>query len=317
MYLVVILMMGTKTPLLTFCITLGFSLAYLWVYLFKKKQYKKIGLSLGVVVIGIASLLLILPKTNFYKNIETHLDFLGIHSLHEVFEKEEYIDHFIFSQRLTFFHDRALTYKESNLYQKLFGIGYLKNGNEDKQIEMDYFDIYYNYGLFGFLIYFITVLNVLYKVLEKKGKKSFERYMTEVSVLLMFFLAFFTGHIFTTPAVSFICILLILSLKEHKKKQILIIEKEPKEYLKELEEDYHLTRWIKKDNILSYLWFKILYFQSQDITIFQKEDKEYEKVASNKSIIVVERKKKNETNKKYVTKTEFLKNTDFYLKTSE
>ena len=35
-----------------------------------------------------------------------------------------------------------------------------------------------------------------------------ERYMTEASVVLIFFLAFFTGHIITTPSVSIICIML-------------------------------------------------------------------------------------------------------------
>ena len=41
-YLVVILMMGTKTPLLSLGITIGFTCLYLWINSFKKKQYKVI-----------------------------------------------------------------------------------------------------------------------------------------------------------------------------------------------------------------------------------------------------------------------------------
>ena len=52
-------------------------------------------------------------------------------------------------------------YRRSNIYQRLFGIGYLKNGQETKQIEMDYFDIFINHGLIGFSIILLIILYVL------------------------------------------------------------------------------------------------------------------------------------------------------------
>ena len=77
-YLTVILMVGTKTPLLTLSLTIGLGIAYYWIYSFRQKKYKNIFISLGAVIVGVAGVLLILPKTNFYKNIETHLNYLKL-----------------------------------------------------------------------------------------------------------------------------------------------------------------------------------------------------------------------------------------------
>ena len=50
--------------------------------------------------------------------------------------------------------ERQQDYMDGNIYQKLFGIGYLNNQKEAKAVEMDYFDIYYNHGIIGFILFF-------------------------------------------------------------------------------------------------------------------------------------------------------------------
>ena len=59
---------------------------------------------LGVifVLISIVLLLGIVPRTNFYKNIKTHLNYLKVKNVVDVFKNEKLVDHFIFSQRITF-----------------------------------------------------------------------------------------------------------------------------------------------------------------------------------------------------------------------
>ena len=225
-YLTVILMMGTKTPLLTLGLTVCFSLLYLWLICLKKRNYKPFVLSLIIVFIGTISIIKIIPNTNFYKNIETHLDYLGLDSITDVFKDEKLIDHFIFSQRLTFLNKKALLYKEASTYEKIFGIGYYNNSKETKMIEMDYFDIYYSHGVVGFLIVFIVSIYSLYKVLEKRQLLTYRKYMLNLSLLLMLFLSFFTGHIITAPSVSIICIILILSMSTRKKKDLLFAGKD-------------------------------------------------------------------------------------------
>lgn len=220
-YLVVILMMGTKTPLLTLAIILGVSIIYLGIQLIKKKKYKELSISLLVVLSGCIGLILIVPKTNFYKNIETHLDYLELDNIFEVFTSEKYIDHFIFSSRLEFLKNKSEIYNNSSIYEKLFGIGYINNDKETKLIEMDYFDIYYSHGLIGFLIYYIIVLYLLYKVLNNYKIKGYNNTMKILSLFLIIFLSFFTGHIMTAPSVSFISIIIILSLCKREKKDLL------------------------------------------------------------------------------------------------
>lgn len=224
MYLTVILMMGTKTPLLSLMITIGFCLIYHWIKLFKKKKYKNIGISLLILLIGVGGLLLVLPKTNFYKNIKTHLNYLEVDNIYEVFKDPELVDHFIFSQRLTFLSNKSRMYDNSALYQQTFGIGYINSGKNAKLIEMDYFDILYDHGVVGFILLFSICVYIIIELLKIREKFSFEDYMLRVSLLLVLFLIFFTGHIITAPAVSIIIIILLLSIAKRKKKDLLFTD---------------------------------------------------------------------------------------------
>ena len=220
-YLYVILTVGTKTPLLSLAITIFF--AYLW-FIYKElkaKKIKRIVISLIALAIFTTGLILILPKTNFYKNIETHLNYLELDSITEVFEDEHLVDHFIFSSRLSFLEDRQNDYRDSSFYQKLFGIGYLNGKKEAKAVEMDYFDIYYSHGIIGFLLFFGIYGYIFYLVMKERRKLDFEQYMLYVSILLSIFLSFFTGHIITAPAVSILVTILLLMLVKSKKKKLL------------------------------------------------------------------------------------------------
>ena len=221
LYLYIILTIGTKTPLLSLSITISFT--YLW-FIYKEikvKRIKRIGISFLALLIFILGLALIMPKTTFYKNIKTHLNYLKLDSITEVFQKEELVDHFIFSQRLTFMKNRQQDYLESNTYQKLFGIGYYNGKKEAKAVEMDYFDIYYSHGILGFIIYFGIYGYFFYLIMKEKKKLDFTQYMLYISVLLSIFLSFFTGHIITAPAVSILVTILLLMLVKEKKKCLL------------------------------------------------------------------------------------------------
>ena len=220
-YLYVILTIGTKTPLLSLGITIFFT--YLWfIYnAVKVKKYKRIGISLIALVLFTIALILILPKTTFYKNIETHLNYLKLDNVTEVFEDEKLVDHFIFSSRLKFMKERQQDYMDGNIYQKLFGIGYLNNQKEAKAVEMDYFDIYYNHGIIGFILFFGIYGYFFYLIMKERRKLDFEQYMLYISILLSIFLSFFTGHIITAPAVSILVTVLLLMLVKQKKKRLL------------------------------------------------------------------------------------------------
>ena len=220
-YLVVILMMGTKTPLLSLCITLGSIFIYYMYHCIKKKTYKPIIYSVLLILVGFASLVLVLPKTNFYKNIEIHLDYLEVDNVFEVFTEYELVDHFIFSQRLTFLENKNDLYLKSSAYEKIFGIGYTHKNKVTKAIEMDYFDIFYSHGIIGFALYFGIYLYVLSQIFKAKQKTTYTRCMQLVALLLILVLSMFTGHIITGPAVSLIAAILIIMLAKRNKKDLM------------------------------------------------------------------------------------------------
>ena len=97
-----ILSMGTKGPLLSFLIIIGVVLLIYFIYLIKEKCYKKISILLLLLALLTSFMVINLPKTAFYKNIEIHLDFLKVDSIFDVFTDYELFDHFIFSSRLKF-----------------------------------------------------------------------------------------------------------------------------------------------------------------------------------------------------------------------
>jgi len=173
--------------------------------LYLKNNKEKIKFLVLPFILLISLSIYLIPKTNFYKNIKIHLDFLEIKNIEDLLTIKN-IDHFIFSSRLKFLNETRTNFNNSDLYNHVMGIGYIENyGTDDvniKTIEMDYFDILYRNGYVGFILYFIPVIYILYKI---KMNKKLEIY----SLVLSLILALFQGHILVSPSVS-ICVIIIM-----------------------------------------------------------------------------------------------------------
>ena len=220
-YLVVILSVGTKTPLLALIISLFLFFIYILYKSFIDKKYHVVTTFTAIIVALGLVLIIVAPRTSFYKNIEVHLDYLKVDNIFDIFKDERLVDHFIFSQRLTFLNNKEKLYDEANTYQKIFGLGYYDNGKELKSIEMDYFDVYYNQGVAGFIIFFVPYIYVLISVLQERKAFSFRQLMLYLSLFLIIVLSLFTGHIITAPAVSGLVSFILLSLVKNDKKSLL------------------------------------------------------------------------------------------------
>ena len=210
--LFIFLSLGTKTPLLSFLICIATTIIYYFILWFKNKNYKYIFISIIVSIVCLFVAFIYIPKTSFYENIQIHKNYLGINNYFEVLQDYKLIDHFIFSQRLTFLSNTSSYYKDVDIFQKLFGIGFIENYGTDfvntKMIEMDYFDILFRNGLIGFCLFFSVFPLVYCKKKEKDKLLSLEK---NISVILIFVLAFFTGHILISPSVSiFVALALIM-----------------------------------------------------------------------------------------------------------
>lgn len=212
--LYVILSIGTKVPVLAFMIIILVNILYYVISLLIKKQYKKIGIMLIPIIILTTAAIIVFPKTSFYKNIIIHINYLEEKNNGKI-NVGTFIDHFIFSQRLTFEENTRSSYNDSNLLQKVFGIGYIENYATDnvsfKTIEMDYFDVFYRHGIIGFIIFFYPVIYVAINIIKKIKPLNHKNINLLLSIILIFILALFQGHIFVTPANS-IYVALILAI---------------------------------------------------------------------------------------------------------
>lgn len=214
--------LGTKVPILSLWIVI---MAYFLIYIvkiIKQRKIKQISILLISILIMVAASIVLVPKTSFYKNIKIHLDFLEIKSITDFYDIH-IIDHFIFSERVSFYMDTKKNYMKAPTEQKLLGIGYIENyGTDDvkiKMIEMDYYDIFFRNGLIGFILYFIPYIIILVKVFKKLSSTdnilTTEKMNLYLSIILILILSLFSGHIITSPSVSIFCtIILIMTLKE-------------------------------------------------------------------------------------------------------
>jgi len=73
---------------------------------------------------------------------------------------------------------------------------------------MDYFDLFYHYGVFGFFFFFLP----FWKHFSWRGKIE-----KKISIFLVFLLAFFSGHILLSPSVSMVSGFLFCLEGEKKK----------------------------------------------------------------------------------------------------
>lgn len=204
----VIFGIGSKVPVLTTLITLLFFLI-----LYLKKNPSKIKLLVLPLILLMMLGLYLFPKTNFYKNIQIHLDFLEIHTINDLLTFEN-IDHFIFSSRLKFLTETRTNYMNSILGDHFIGIGYIENYGTDevniKTIEMDYFDIFYRNGIIGFILFITPIVWIL---IQLKPNKVIERY----ALILALVLALFQGHILVSPSVSIYVIIILLNGGHYEK----------------------------------------------------------------------------------------------------
>ena len=269
-YFFTIVTIGTKTPIISLGLTLLITSIYISKRSIQKKNWKPmIYLGIGV-VLGIIGLIIIIPKTNFYKNIETHRKFLKIDEVSDITD-EKILDHFIFSQRLSFLKEKQKQYNKSSTYKKLFGIGYYQGIERTKSIEMDYFDIYYSHGIIGFIIVCSIFFSLLIFFLKTDQEKSYQRLMRHTAIFLAIILSFFTGHIITSPSVAILVIYLLISCYKEKKR-ILFVCKEEKgldNFKKNNKEKYNIT--ILKDKNYSYIK-RIIEYHTYDFSCSYKID---------------------------------------------
>lgn len=227
LYVFIMLVIGTKVPFLGILLTvitlltcsiLGFLLDKtkrdeIWIFLRKP------------LIIPFVILILIIVFVYQYSNLNFNMNqhkksLIGNNPTSEL--KEEDYKNLIFSSRDKYNEIMIKKFKLADTKQQLFGMGHMDIHKQfDRQyniVEIDYMDIFYMYGVFGFIIYFmflfVLIIDIILKIIKNFKKIIYdERIITySISVALIFGIALFAGHVFTAPAVSLYPALIIILL---------------------------------------------------------------------------------------------------------
>ncbi|GMR67590.1 O-antigen ligase family protein [Bacillus sp. MN7755] len=235
------IMIGTKVGYGAIVITLGIALFFLFIeYMMHRKKEGKgftylVNTVVAAVVLG--GLFVLTPQTPIAKNMSIHLQIYEYKKSvqdekdrkegKEVKEEEEHkqgeltdseMKSLIYSDRDKFLKVYKQYYKEAPLSQKLFGMGYAGNyTTKMKLVEMDFHDLFFAFGIVGFLMYLLPLLYFGIKIfirLITNFKKLFSvKHMLLASTLVLSLgIGFMSGHVLTAPAVSIFFVVILAYL---------------------------------------------------------------------------------------------------------
>ncbi|MFC9415945.1 O-antigen ligase family protein [Bacillus mobilis] len=224
------IMVGTKVGYGAIVATLGVALLFSFIeYMMNRKKEGKgfthlVNTVVAAVVLG--GLLVLTPHTPIAKNMSIHLQMYEYKkSVQEekdreegkVIKEEEHkqgeltdseVKSLIYSDRDKFLKVYKQYYKEAPLSQKLFGMGYAGNyTTKMKLVEMDFYDLFFAFGIVGFLMYLLPLLyfgiKIFIRIITNFKKLFSVKHMLLASTLVLSLgIGFMSGHVLTAPAVS-------------------------------------------------------------------------------------------------------------------
>ena len=224
-FVIVILAMtllGTKTSFLGMLIT---EVIYAFYFLFNYKKNRAYGLKWSILIIVISFGLI--PNIPAVKNLQTAISESssikeescdGKDNNKEVNNKytakspsTERIIKVALSGRDTFFFNTLEIYDNADINDKIFGIGFvnrnkINNKKIEKLIEIDLIDIFFHYGIIGFIIYFGPLIYIAYRtirsIFKNKFRLSFFK-LTNIYVIgIITVISMIAGHVYSAPSVS-------------------------------------------------------------------------------------------------------------------
>ena len=212
-------LLGTKTSFLGMLIT---EILYTLYFLFNYKKNRAYGLKWSIIIIIISFGLI--PNIHAVKNLQNAIA-ESSHIKEEVKEDNEKenkkytssspsvqrIIKVALSGRDKFFYNTLEIYDNANIDDKFLGIGFV-NRNEinnkkiEKLIEIDSLDIFFHYGIIGFIILFIPLIYIVYRTLKSIFKNkfglSFFKFTNIYVIGIITMISMIAGHVYSAPAVS-------------------------------------------------------------------------------------------------------------------
>jgi hypothetical protein len=223
-----LLSLGTKVGYITILLVLAIGLIFsLFDYFRKKTMHVKISfINIIIVFCFLLGVIFYTPYAPIAKNMDLQMSWLGINKntttpdanhkqIKKPIEKEnnveitsDQVQNLVFSGRDQFLNQHKSFFREAPLSQKLFGMGL--GGNYEKvpkMVEMDFYDIFFSFGIIGSILYLLPLLYFGLKILVnffRRLKENFyyENILIGTSIVLGLGIAYTAGHVITAPAVS-------------------------------------------------------------------------------------------------------------------
>ncbi|WP_051591209.1 O-antigen ligase family protein [Bacillus sp. UNC438CL73TsuS30] len=118
------------------------------------------------------------------------------------------MENLVLSGREHFLSIQKQYFRDAPIVQKLFGMGYGGNyPQQPKLIEMDFHDVFYSLGIFGFILYFTPLAWIMVQTGRYALRNLPESFMLRnvliaSGAVLGLGIAFTAGHVLTAPGVS-------------------------------------------------------------------------------------------------------------------
>ena len=214
-------LLGTKTSFLGMLIT---EVIYALYFLFNYKKNRAHGLKWSIIIIVISFGLI--PNIPAVKNLQSAIS-ESTHIEEDIKEEAENIKSnnkytikspsmqrlikVALSGRDKFFFNTLEIYDKAKIDDKFFGIGFvnrseINNKKIEKLIEIDPLDVFFHYGIIGFIIYFSPLVYIAYRTIKSIFKNKFRLSffkLTNIYVIgIITMISMMAGHVYSAPAVS-------------------------------------------------------------------------------------------------------------------
>lgn len=225
------MVIGTKVSFLGMIFT---GIVFLLYFVLSKAKVNKIILCIIVLVFSL-SMIPILPAVS---NIQNSID-------NNIFNESDNIDkttitykvlNVLLSGRQDFAYSTYNITEKSPMLEKLFGIGFsnrksINNNTITKLIEIDFLDIFFHYGIIGFIVYFSPLIYIIFNALihlfKKKVHFTFYELLYLYPLLLIIGISSLAGHVIGAPSASiYLSITSVVLYKQINKKNSILKDNE-------------------------------------------------------------------------------------------
>ena len=177
---------------------LGTTFTFLYFFIFKPNRKR---ISIKNIVVFLLSVFILLPL-GLYLIVE-YLKTSDVMERFSYFWNQLDIYTFILSNRNTFLFDFIEIFKkEYNIIEMILGVGQstFETLNHNHIIELDFFDIYFAYGVIGVLLFlfYITFLLIKSKLKSLNRRMYLFSAYTKYIAILLIALSFLSGHVFNS-----------------------------------------------------------------------------------------------------------------------